>query len=131
MTPIVRARLLGGLIVVLAFAAGVATGRFWPRTQPDGITVMIKETDRIPDEIDRLGLSDSQRVMVHGILRRGAMRVDSLVQGFMPLMHGAVTVTDSEIRTVLTTEQRASFDAERKAHPPQTVNRRKIIKSER
>ena len=127
MSPVVRARLLGALILVLAFVAGVAVGRYLPRSQPDGITVMIKATDRIPAEIDRLGLTDSQRVVIRGILRRGTMRVDSVMRDFMPRMTGAVTVTDSEIRTILTTEQRAAFDAERKAHPLENVNRRKII----
>ena len=126
-TAITRARLLGALILVVAFAAGLGVGRYLPRAEPEGLRVMFKASDRIPVELERLNLTDSQVVAVRRILRRGTIRVDSVMQSFVPAMDAAIGATDSEIRIVLTPGQRTALDAARKERPQKIMKRQREV----
>jgi hypothetical protein len=126
-SAITRARLFGALILVVAFAAGMAVGRYLPRTEPEGLRVMFKASDRIPVELERLNLTDSQVVAVRRILRRGTGRVDSVMQSFVPAMDAAIGATDSEIRIVLTPAQRTALDAARKERPMKVMKREREV----
>ncbi len=127
MSPLVRARLLGGLVLILAFGAGTALGYSLPRREDDAtIKVVVKETDRIPTEIEALGLSESQRGLVRGILRQGAGRVRGVMVDFEPRMTAAIDSTELEIRAVLTPEQRTALDEEHKKNPPHLIRHERV-----
>ena len=120
MSPIVRARLLGSLVVALAFAAGVMTGVAVARRPRPGLsfTVTATATDRMPRELELLELTDAQQGQIRAILVRGRDRVLSVVHDFEPRMKLAMDSTNAEIDAVLTAPQRASLAAYRRAHPP-------------
>jgi hypothetical protein len=128
MSPIVRARLLGALVVVLAFVAGVATGIAFERRPRPGVNVMLTATasNAMPRELERLDLTEVQRGAIRTILVRGRDRVIAVVHDFDPRMKAAVDSTDREIDAVLTELQRASLAAYRRDHPP--FMDRRIIK---
>jgi len=131
MSPIVRARLLGSLVVVLAFVAGVMTGVAIERRPRAGLNVIVTATatDRLPRELEVLELSDAQQGQVRSILVRGRDRVLGVLHDFEPRMQTAMDSTNAEIDAILTGAQRASLAAYRKAHPP--FLDRKIIKGAR
>jgi hypothetical protein len=127
MSPIVRARLLGSLLVLVAFVAGVVVGMAVERRPRPGLNVVVTATttDAIPRELEQLGLTDVQKGQVRTILTRGRDRVLAVVHDFDPRMKAAIDSTDTEIDALLTPAQRASLAAYRKAHPPM-VNERVI-----
>jgi hypothetical protein len=127
MSPMVRARLLGFLVVVLAFVAGVATGMTIQRRSRPGLSVMVTATatNAIPRELEQLGLTDPQRGELRGVLTRGRDRVLSVVRSFDPAMKAAMDTTEIEIGAVLTDAQRAALAAYRREHP-QAIGERVI-----
>ena len=117
-SPIVRARVLGAIVVVAAFVAGVFTGMaIRPRGRP-GVNLTVTATNEIPRELDQLDLTDSQEVVIRQILTRGRDRVLGVVRDFDPRMRAAMDTTNREIDEVLTEVQRAALAAYRKDHPP-------------
>jgi hypothetical protein len=127
MSPVVRARLLGALLLVAAFGAGTLVGYLIPRREDDAtLKVVVKATNRIPAEISALGLTDQQRTLVQGILLHGAARVRGVISEFEPRMSAAIDSTDIEIRAVLTVDQRASLDEERQKNPLRMIRREQI-----
>ena len=131
MSPIVRARLLGSLVVALAFAAGVMTGFAVERRPRAGLSVIVTATatDRMPRELEQLDLTDAQEVQIRSILARGRDRVLGVVRDFQPRMGAAMDSTNAEIDAVLTPAQRASLAEYRRAHPP--VLDQKVIRGKR
>ena len=120
MSAIVRARLLGALVVALAFVAGVVTGVAVERRPRSGVNVTLTATatTEMPRELERLNLTAPQRGEIGTILTRGRDRVLTVVHDFDPRMKAAVDSTDREIDAVLTEVQRASLAAYRREHPP-------------
>ena len=117
MKPSRRARLMGATLLIITFAAGFWAGRFAkPSSTP--FRMIIKATDDVPDELDRLDLTDAQRERLKLVLRRGRARVERVVVDFDPRMQAAVDSTDAEIRALLNRQQRAAFDSMRIANPP-------------
>lgn len=126
-SPIFHARLLGALVVALAFVAGLATGMALQRRPRQGVNVTVTATNEIPRELERLGLTDAQRSELRPILTRGRDRVLSVVHDFEPRMKAAMDTTELEIGAILTETQRAALAAYRRDHPP-FVDRGRIIK---
>jgi hypothetical protein len=118
MSPIVRARVLGSVVIVLAFVAGIVTGMAIDRGPRPGINVTVSATNAIPHELERLDLTEAQRGQLREILTRGRDRVLTVVRDFEPRMRGAMDSTEVEISGVLTEAQRAELAAYRKDHPP-------------
>ena len=129
MSPLMRSRLLGSLVVVLAFVAGMATGMAIRPRSREGMTVTIsaKATNAIPRELESLGLTEAQRVELREILTRGRDRVLSVVRDFDPRMKAAMDTTEIEIGSVLTETQRAALAAYRRQHPA-VQNDERVIK---
>ncbi|MEO7457338.1 MAG: hypothetical protein ABIY52_13830 [Gemmatimonadaceae bacterium] len=122
-----RARVMGVGIVIVAFVVGGMFGAVVARrTTPAGVRLTLTTTTEIPRELERLDLSDEQRVAVQAILRAGHERVVAVIDEFDPRMRAAVESVDEDIRGVLTPEQRASFDAARRAHP--ILRQRRILR---
>lgn len=128
MSPIVRARLLGSLVVAVAFAAGVMTGVAVEGRPHAGLNVIVTATatDRMPRELEQLGLTGAQAVQIRSILVRGRDRVLGVVHDFDPRMRAAMDSTNAQIDSVLTPPQRASLAEYRRAHPP--LLDRKVIR---
>ena len=126
MSPIVRVRVLGSIVIVLAFVAGIVTGMAIERRPRLGVNVTVAATNAIPRELERLGLTDAQRGQLGPILTRGRDRVMTVVRDFEPRMRDAMDSTEVEISAVLTEAQRAELAAYRKEHP--AVLDQRIIK---
>ena len=118
MSAILRARLLGAVVVVLAFVAGIATGMTSQRRPREGVMVQVTATSAIPRELEQLGLTDAQRGALREVLVRGRTRVLTVVHDFEPRMKMAMDSTELEVGAVLTESQRAALAAYRKQHPP-------------
>ena len=119
MSSIMRARVLGSVVIVLAFVAGIATGMAIERRPRQGVNVMVTATatNAMPRELEALDLTEAQRVQLREILTRGRDRVMTVVRDFEPRMRGAMDSTEVEIGGVLTESQRAELAAYRKDHP--------------
>ena len=119
MSPIVRARVLGSLVVLLAFVAGVATGMAYQRRPRPGVNVTLTATatNAMPRELEQLGLTDAQRGELREVLTRGRTRVLGVVRSFDPAMKAAMDSTELEIGAVLTEVQRAALAEYRREHP--------------
>lgn len=113
-SPFTRARSLGMLLLGLAFAAGLATGLAIGRRQPEGVQIMVTATDRIPKDLERLGLSAPQRQSIQAALGRGRPRIFRVLQDFDPRIQAAIDSTESEIAAVLNPGQRAAWEASRR-----------------
>lgn len=113
-TSFARARWLGLLIVGLAFTAGLAAGLAIGRRPREGLQITVTATDRIPKELERLGLSAPQRESIRAALSRGRPRVFRVLQDFDPRMQAAIDSTESEIAAILDPGQRAQWDASRR-----------------
>ena len=127
-TSLARARVLGALLAIATFVLGVAGGMWYRgRVQP-GVNIMITATDRMPQELERLGLTAEERAPIQAALRRGRDRVLRSRDALDSLMRIAVDSTDQEIRALLSPEQRASFDSARRANGPPLRRREVILK---
>jgi hypothetical protein len=125
-----RARLIGALVLLVAFAAGVAVGHYWlPRETPNGIMISLKATDEIPAELTKLDLTDSQEVQIRGFLHQGTARVGRIMHDFMGPLDAAVDSTDRQIRSVLTAEQVRMLDEIRKKHPLKQMREQRVVDS--
>lgn len=112
-----RARLVGGLVLVAAFGAGVAVGRYYPERERAGVMIKVTSGTKIPRELEALSLTDTQRVLIRGHLRAGTERVGRVVRGFTVPMDAAIDSTDREIRSVLTEAQNRRLNVIRKDRP--------------
>jgi hypothetical protein len=123
-----RARIIGALVLLLAFGAGVAVGHYWlPNEPPNGIMISMKATDAIPAELTKLDLTDSQETQIRLFLHQGTERVGRVMHQFMGPIDAAVDSTDQQIRSVLTAEQIRMLDQIRKEHPLKQMRERKVI----
>lgn len=129
MNSIVRARLMGLVVVLGAFAAGVIVGRRLPQAHGVGVNLTVIQSDRIPAELERLSLTDSQRALIRTHLRTGSRRVQRVVEQFTIPMDAAIDSTDAEIRSVLTPAQNQELDVIRRDQPLKRVRERRVIDS--
>ena len=128
MSSLARARALGALLALGAFALGVVAGVGYAERERPGVSFTITATDQMPKELDRLGLTDSERVAIQAALRRGRDRVLRSRDQIDALMEAAVDSTDQEIRGLLTAAQRASFDSARRVNGPALRKRHVILR---
>lgn len=124
-----RARIIGGVVLLLAFAAGVAVGRYLPTMRNDepGVTIKVIGNTKIPSELEELGLTDSQRVLIQRHLHDGTERVGRILRSFMVPMDAAIDTTDRQVRSVLTEAQNRRLDEIRKDHPLKRMQERRVI----
>ena len=127
-SSLARARAYGALLAVTAFALGAAAGLWYGRRVQPGVNVTITATDRMPRELERLGLTEAEREPIQAALRRGRDRVLHAGDGLEARMRAAVDSTDQEIRALLTPAQRASFDSARRVNGPALVRKEVLHK---
>lgn len=112
-----RARLIGLGMLVGAFLAGALSGaavvRVLSADEPVARSGAREEHGRRhsgPDLFDELGLTEEQRIQVDAILERRRKQIDAFWAEFGPILRAIRDSTRSEIREVLTPEQRELED---------------------
>jgi hypothetical protein len=132
MDTIGRARMIGAVVLLLVFGAGVAVGHYViPRRVPEGIVVSVKASNRIPRELEALALSDSQRARITRILGQGTSRVGQVLEQMMVPMNAVIEDTDREVRTVLTAAQNRRLDELRRDRPLRRMRQKRVLDSAR
>jgi Spy/CpxP family protein refolding chaperone len=116
-----RLRLLTAGVLVATFGLGALTGGgicSW--VAADGLEASRDDLPRGPWPLRQLDLSDEQRSRIHEIFERHRPKLDALLRESFPLVRSVHEAIDSEIRQVLTPEQRVEFDQlkERRPFPP-------------
>ena len=127
-SSLARARALGALLAIAIFVLGVAAGMWYRGRAQPGVNITVTATDRMPQELERLGLTDAERAPIQSALRRGRDRVLRSRDELDSLMQIAVDSTDQEIRALLSPAQRASFDSARRVNGPPLRRREVILK---
>jgi Spy/CpxP family protein refolding chaperone len=116
-----RLRLLTAGVLAATFGLGAITG--------GGICTWVAadrresahgDLPRGPWPLRQLDLSDEQRARIHEIFERHRPKLDAVLRESFPLVRSVHETIDSEIRQVLTPEQRVEFDQlkERQPFPP-------------
>lgn len=118
-----RARVTGLAIVVTAFGLGGYAGYSLARRPPSGLVMTLTTSDTIPEELMRLGLSDTQQQEVREILRTGRPRVMQVLEEMEPRMRAAIEQTEAAIGGVLQPDQLAAWKEFRRRNPPRTERR--------
>lgn len=116
-----RLRLLTAGVLTATFALGAITGGGISRwVIADRLDSATDDMPRGPWPLHKLDLSDEQRARIHEIFERHRPRLDALLRESFPQVRAIHEQIDSEIREVLTPEQRAQADLlkERRPFPP-------------
>jgi Spy/CpxP family protein refolding chaperone len=116
-----RLRLITAGVLAATFGLGVITG------SGIGSWVAAERREAADDDLPRgpwplrqLDLSEEQRTRIHEIFERHRPKLDAVLRESFPLVRPIHEAIDSEIREVLTPEQRIQFDQlkERRPFPP-------------
>jgi hypothetical protein len=117
-SPVMKARILGAMLLIAAAGAGFGGGYAYRARQPAaGVMISVTGTDRIPKELEDLELTDAQRAAVRQALRNGTERVGRVLHLFTGPMDAAIDSTDREVRASLTESQNRRLDEIRKRRP--------------
>jgi Spy/CpxP family protein refolding chaperone len=113
-----RARATAAVLLLALFGAGFAAGRAWDRLRPRRVelinTIDVQVRTGMPDELTRLDLTPEQTAQVRARLQAGRQGADSVLQRLEPQLRAVLDSVDIHIRALLTPEQRAQLDKERK-----------------
>jgi len=112
-----RARLLGAGLLVAVFGSGLMAGAAGERLHASRMFVTIETQPGLPDELTRLRLSQAQAEQITGILERGRPRTAALLRDLVPQLCAVLAAIDTEVRAVLTPDQRTALDAARQQRP--------------
>ena len=55
-SPLARARLAGAVLALVTFGLGIAAGVWYSTRERPGVDIRVTATDRMPRELERLGL---------------------------------------------------------------------------
>jgi hypothetical protein len=125
-TSLARARAFAALLAIATFALGVVAGNWYAGRARPSVNDSSTATDRIPREIERLGITDAERAPIQAALWRGRDRVLRVRDELAVHMLIAVDSTEQEIRALLSPAQRASFDSARRVNGP-LLQRKEVI----
>jgi Spy/CpxP family protein refolding chaperone len=113
-----RLRLISAGVLAATFGLGVVTGG------GIGSWIAAERREAAHDDLPRgpwplreLDLSEEQRTRIHEVFERHRPKLDAVLRESFPLVRPIHEAIDSEIREVLTPEQRVRFD-ELKARRP-------------
>ncbi|HZS58246.1 MAG TPA: hypothetical protein VFA43_03185 [Gemmatimonadaceae bacterium] len=112
-----RARAQAGLLLVLVYILGAATGgglAYAIRQRPPQFHLqapMGSGSGPVLRGLDALGLTDEQRQAIQRIVERSQPRTDSILNQTLPSLREEADSMQARIRAVLTPEQRRRFDA--------------------
>jgi Spy/CpxP family protein refolding chaperone len=112
-----RVRAQGVALLAIAFVAGVLGGMAAERIrathfagEPPVPLALGPGRTTLPPGLNRLDLTADQQERIHAIIEARQPITDSLVRTTMPRLRAIHDSVRSEIRAVLTTEQRQRFD---------------------
>jgi Spy/CpxP family protein refolding chaperone len=111
-------RLLTALLLVATFASGTVTGAaltLWVRPEPHGPP---GPPPFGPLPLDELGLSPEQEQRADVIFERHRPELDAILQEGFPKVRKVNDQIESEIREILTPEQRTRLDELKARRPP-------------
>jgi len=120
-----RARFVGLAVLIATFAAGMLAGAAFDQALSAREPAPAREPGwhchgahgkRTGMILDQLDLSPEQRTRVDDIMERRRAQMDAFWEREGPRMRSIVDSTRSEIRGVLTAEQRAEYDRLREEH---------------
>jgi Spy/CpxP family protein refolding chaperone len=117
-TPPRRLRLITAGVLAATFGLGAITGGgicTW--VAADRREAARDDLPRGPWPLSQLDLSDEQRSRIHEIFERHRPKLDAVLRDSFPVVRPIHESIDSEIREVLTPEQRIRFD-QLKEHRP-------------
>ena len=116
-----RARVIGAIMLVVVFAAGLEAGTAWTRVRGSRIDVQVRLSTKLPDELVRLDLSPAQQDSLRHILVVGQQRLRGVLREFEPRLRATIDSADAAIRATLTPEQRKRFDAGHRRVAPDQI----------
>lgn len=116
-----RARLMGILVLAMMFAVGALTGAATMRVAAgdESPARAREERSKRPDLFEKLELTQEQRTQVDAIMERRRREVDAFWKQHGPQLRTIMDSARTEMRSVLTPEQREieeQFRAERRRH---------------
>lgn len=107
------------LLLLVAFAAGVASSALVIR-RPEPLQTTVR-SDFLPLVVDRLVISEEQRLLMEEILERRSLETGTIITDAVARLQAIVDSTTAELRAILDEDQRPVFDslvaAERSAPP--------------
>jgi hypothetical protein len=104
-----RARAL--VLLLAVFAAGVTAGVTADRMMQPGMLYKTRLESRLPEILDRLGLTPAQRIAADSILGRSDPRVDAMMREMAPRVAAIADSVQADIRRLLTPAQAAKLDS--------------------
>lgn len=106
-----RAVLAAVSLTALGVAVGVVGDRLWlTHRQPVIIRMDDGHAERFRSMLDSLGLSDSQRIAIDGVLGHYQGNVNQTWQALQPRLQTTMDSARQALRAVLNEEQLAAFD---------------------
>jgi Spy/CpxP family protein refolding chaperone len=112
-----RLRLLSAAVLAATFALGAIAGGGIYRWIIADRLLPADDLPRGPWPLHQLDLSDEQRARVRDIFERHRPELDALLRDSFPQVRAIHERIDSEIRELLTPEQRDRFDRIKKSRP--------------
>jgi len=106
-----RARMVGTIVLLAVFLAGTATGVAADRLWGSGQGIRVKLEARNGAVLDKLGLTPDQRNRAGAIMERRAPRTEAMMLEVGERLQLIADSVDSELRAILTAEQRARLDS--------------------
>ena len=120
MVTATRARLTGMVLLAMMFGVGALTGAASMHVvEGDELQQRTGRDGRGPDLFETLQLTRDQQLEVDAIMERRRGQVDAFWKEHGPVLRAITDSARSEIRSVLTPEQRAAeerFRADRRKH---------------
>ena len=104
-------RMLGLLLLLAMFGAGVAVGIGLERVRPADPARNISLITRVPSLLKSVGLSPAQQRAVDSLINGGAPRALAAMRETVPILRAVADSLDTELRQILTPAQRARFDS--------------------
>jgi Spy/CpxP family protein refolding chaperone len=104
-------RLIGAALLLATFVAGIAVGLAFDRVarrEPRLKTFVVADMSRV---LDRLELTAEQRSKADSILQRRAPTTERMMLDVADRLRGLSDSVDSELRAILTPQQRARLDS--------------------
>jgi len=107
-------RALGGVVLAIAFLAGVAVGVAAVKVSSRSDTAATLKTSNMAVVLDELMLDSAQRVSADSIVQRSAPRTEAVMIEFAGRLASVADSVDAQLRAILTPQQRRRLDGLRR-----------------
>jgi hypothetical protein len=111
--------------MVTVFLAGLSAGIAIERARENrDVDQRIVATNRVPAELEALGLSADQHRRIETVLAQSSPAADSAMHDVMARLRASTAKVDSQIRDILSVDQRARLDSVRSERSMMLIRRR-------